>query len=578
MDFRPSIDISAIAECYMQSSHDLCIYRIQIYIGCVHSVVALSFHPAFYPPKSGGELRLFHIYKNLSRRYAITLITFTYPNLENSVEIIEHNPSFKEIRIPKTRLNAIFHHIIQKCSSIQECSAIVTSLESRVNKNFQSVVLKEVSKAETIIFVYPYLYTVPAKLLDDKKIVYESHNFEYELMEKSLDNSLIGKILKYYTYYTEKKLSRRADLIFTVSEENKEKIADFYGLNPEKIQISPNGVDTDGYSINIREMSGHPVCIFIGSYHPPNIEAANAIVSIAHQIPDITFIIAGNVSQYFIGQEHQAIEKAVCPVNFRIEDSGITLHDGFHTLEYWDSIPTIWTLPKFSLHIPDGVKSFKIRAYSDTNQKLTVSTSDRGNITDLHQGWNEINLQLHEEIGGLCKLSCEKQKSDGQRTLGIAIQEIQYSKGGEGMTSLDLKKSPSPTYAFKNAKNVYLVGQIEEEEKSNLYRHVDIAINPMISGSGTNIKMLDYMAAGLPVVTTPIGARGLDIRDHHDAIICSLQEFPERIQELIRNNPLREDLIHNGRMLVEKKYDWKMIAQNMSETLEAQYEKNTCYQ
>lgn len=539
----------------------------------MHSIVALSFHPAFYPPKSGGELRLFHIYKNLSKHYAITLITFTYPNSRNNVEIIEHNPSFKEIRIPKTRLNAILHHVIQRLSSIQECSAIVTSLESRVNKNFQRVVREEISKAETVIFVYPYLYTVPAHILDKKRIVYESHNFEYELMDKSLDNSLIGKILKRYTYHTEKKLSKRANLIFTVSDDNKEKMADFYDLNPKKIQISPNGVDTGEYKINMRDLSDHPACIFIGSYHPPNIEATNSIVSIARQIPDVTFIIAGNVSQYFIGQDHRIIEKAVCPVNFRIEDSGISLRDGFHTLEYWDSIPTIWTLPEFSLHISEGIESFKVRAYSDTNQRLIMNTPDRRDTTDLHQGWNAISLQSHKETGELCQFSCEKSQHDSQRVRGIAIQEIQYSKGGV-MNSLDLTKSPSPTYSFKNAKNVYLIGQIEEEEKSNLYRQADIAINPMMSGSGTNIKMLDYMAAGLPVVTTAIGARGLDIRDRQDALICSLQEFPEKIQELVHNSSLRKDLIQNGRMLVEKKYDWKMIAQNMGKALEAQHEKN----
>ena len=35
-------------------------------------------------------------------------------------------------------------------------------------------------------------------------------------------------------------------------------------------------------------------------------------------------------------------------------------------------------------------------------------------------------------------------------------------------------------------------------------------INPMISGSGTNIKMFDFMAAGLPIITTDIGARGIE--------------------------------------------------------------------
>ena len=33
----------------------------------------------------------------------------------------------------------------------------------------------------------------------------------------------------------------------------------------------------------------------------------------------------------------------------------------------------------------------------------------------------------------------------------------------------------------------------------------------MFSGSGTNIKMFDFMAAGLPVISTPTGARGINL-------------------------------------------------------------------
>ena len=37
-----------------------------------------------------------------------------------------------------------------------------------------------------------------------------------------------------------------------------------------------------------------------------------------------------------------------------------------------------------------------------------------------------------------------------------------------------------------------------------------MAINPMFGGSGTNIKMFDFMAAGLPTISTEIGARGIE--------------------------------------------------------------------
>lgn len=38
----------------------------------------------------------------------------------------------------------------------------------------------------------------------------------------------------------------------------------------------------------------------------------------------------------------------------------------------------------------------------------------------------------------------------------------------------------------------------------------DVALNPMLSGSGSNIKVAEYCAAGLPVITTPFGLRGFE--------------------------------------------------------------------
>ncbi|MBM3270079.1 MAG: glycosyltransferase [Candidatus Sericytochromatia bacterium] len=44
--------------------------------------------------------------------------------------------------------------------------------------------------------------------------------------------------------------------------------------------------------------------------------------------------------------------------------------------------------------------------------------------------------------------------------------------------------------------------------------------------------MLDYFAAGLPVISTPFGARGLDVVAGEHAVLCELHEFPEALRAL----------------------------------------------
>ena len=109
--------------------------------------------------------------------------------------------------------------------------------------------------------------------------------------------------------------------------------------------------------------------------------------------------------------------------------------------------------------------------------------------------------------------------------------------------------------------NVKIVGRVTDEEKRNLLWAADIAINPMFQGSGTNIKMFDYLAAGLPTISTPIGARG--IINEGDFIIADSESFAEMIQELFFDQSKYEKLAKNGRQLVEKWYDWANISHKL---------------
>ena len=114
---------------------------------------------------------------------------------------------------------------------------------------------------------------------------------------------------------------------------------------------------------------------------------------------------------------------------------------------------------------------------------------------------------------------------------------------------------------------MYLLGQVSDEEKKEILKISDVAINPMISGSGTNIKVLGYLSAGIPTITTPMGARGLELIDQQHALICDIADFPQKIHDLLSDDDLADLLKKNGRDLVEKRYDWESIVHDMSEKI-----------
>ncbi len=62
------------------------------------------------------------------------------------------------------------------------------------------------------------------------------------------------------------------------------------------------------------------------------------------------------------------------------------------------------------------------------------------------------------------------------------------------------------------------------------FRAADAALNPMTEGSGINLKVLDYLAAGLPTVSTPFGVRGLDVEGVVEVV--ELEGFPAALRAL----------------------------------------------
>ncbi len=108
--------------------------------------------------------------------------------------------------------------------------------------------------------------------------------------------------------------------------------------------------------------------------------------------------------------------------------------------------------------------------------------------------------------------------------------------------------------------NVRLVGQLSDDERNMWLGAADIAINPMLSGSGTNIKMFDFASAGLPIVTTPLGARGIIDQSGYGIRLVSVSEMPSVVAELARNPELREALGRANRQFVEAEFCWEKIS------------------
>jgi glycosyltransferase involved in cell wall biosynthesis len=119
----------------------------------------------------------------------------------------------------------------------------------------------------------------------------------------------------------------------------------------------------------------------------------------------------------------------------------------------------------------------------------------------------------------------------------------------------------------KLPENIVLLGKLSEEYLDLALSASDVAINPMFSGSGVNIKMFDYMAHGLPVVSTDCGARGIETYGRCPMVIAPLEKFPENIRKLTGDRSEYARMSEDGRSLVAEHYDWENISRRLQEAI-----------
>lgn len=96
------------------------------------------------------------------------------------------------------------------------------------------------------------------------------------------------------------------------------------------------------------------------------------------------------------------------------------------------------------------------------------------------------------------------------------------------------------------------------------YERCTIVVVPLLSGGGTKLKVLEAMAMGRAVVTTPVGAEGLDARDDVEMEIATTdEEFARKVSALLRDPQRRDRMAEAARVLAERDYAWESVNRRM---------------
>ncbi len=128
-------------------------------------------------------------------------------------------------------------------------------------------------------------------------------------------------------------------------------------------------------------------------------------------------------------------------------------------------------------------------------------------------------------------------------------------------------RNPTEAVRALGGPGVDVMGEVDDILPS-LHRARAMVV-PLRAGSGTRLKILEAMAAGTPVVSTPLGAAGIDAVDGEHLLLAeSAADLAAAAVRVLTDDALAIRLSEAARALVEERYDWQVFAPTVEAVVE----------
>jgi glycosyltransferase involved in cell wall biosynthesis len=103
------------------------------------------------------------------------------------------------------------------------------------------------------------------------------------------------------------------------------------------------------------------------------------------------------------------------------------------------------------------------------------------------------------------------------------------------------------------------------EDVRGAYGRAAVVVAPLVASAGTNIKILEAMAMGKAIVSTPAGVNGIDVRHGRELLIArGAGEMADGIRALLGDAAERQRLERNARSAAERSWSWDRIAERQA--------------
>jgi glycosyltransferase involved in cell wall biosynthesis len=213
-----------------------------------------------------------------------------------------------------------------------------------------------------------------------------------------------------------------------------------------------------------------------------------------------------------------------------------------------------------------------IIAVSDHDRELMSKMTDRKQISVVPTG---VDLKEYSAVAEVQKEPCGQQVLFlGSMDWEANIDGVDYfcsniwtevKKAVPAAKFCVVGRNPHARVKRWSSDSVEITGRVESVLP--YLRSASVFVVPLRVGGGTRLKIYEAMAAGKAVVSTSVGAEGLDIHHGEDIFLAdSDKEFSAAIVALLRDADLRSRMGKAAAKLAAQ-YDWAIIAKRFEEIL-----------
>ncbi len=125
--------------------------------------------------------------------------------------------------------------------------------------------------------------------------------------------------------------------------------------------------------------------------------------------------------------------------------------------------------------------------------------------------------------------------------------------------------NPTPAVLALRGEAIEVTGTVPSV--APYYEDALAAIVPLRTGGGTRLKILEAMAAGVPVISSTLGAEGLAVSPGENILIADDEKsWIEALDSIFSDEARWRQIAAAGRSLVEFRYDWSVLGKTLFET------------